>query len=130
MTDYELDEIEKLADRLSGLDLEPIEDRDAAIELRELLEDVPWLVAEVRRLRNGPGKLGALLRWKRMEAGKSVTEVAHAASEDPAAGSVSISPEEVRALEEGTHPTGPRWPDMLQAIANVLGIRTGDLPRP
>lgn len=126
MTDYELDEIEKLADRLSGVDLTALDDRETEVQFRELLEDVPWLVAEVRRLRAGPGKLGAYLRWKRVEAGKSIAEVAHAASADPAAGSVAISPEEVRALEEGTHPTGARWPDVLQALANVLGVR--DLP--
>jgi hypothetical protein len=128
MTDYELSEIEELADRLSGVDLGALE-REDALAFREMLDDVPWLTAEVRRLRHGPGKLGALLRWKRIASGRSMEEVARAASADPASGSVAISPEEVRALEEGTHATGPRWPDVLQAIANVLGIPANELPR-
>jgi len=127
MTDYELDEIEKLAGRLDATELDRL-DEEVREDLRELLEDVPWLVAEVRRLRRGPGRLGAFLHWKRVEAGRSLEDVARAASADPAAGSVAISPEEVRALEEGTHPTGARWPDVLQAIANVLGIPQGTLP--
>ena len=128
MTESELDDTEALAGRLDGVDLSAL-DKQVADDLRELIEDVPWLLAEVRRLRRGPGRLGALLRHRRIEQGKTVDGVAREASLRPEAGSVAISPEEVRALEEGTQPTGPRWPDVLRAIGAVLGIPAAELRR-
>ncbi|WP_373045932.1 helix-turn-helix domain-containing protein [Vulgatibacter sp.] len=127
MTETDLTETEALAERLRSADVGELAP-EVARDFRELLEDVPWLVAEIRRLRLGPGRLGALLRHRRVEKGLAVEQVAREASLQPAAGSVAISPEEVRALEEGIHPTGPRWPDILRAIAAVLGIPAADLP--
>jgi hypothetical protein len=126
MTDTELNEIEALAERVKETDLSTL-DREQARELTELVDDVPWLLAEVRRLRRGPGRLGALLRYRRIEQKRSPEEVARDASLRPEAGGVDITPEEVRALEEGTQPAGARWPDVLHAIGAVLGLPAADL---
>lgn len=121
MTDQELDELESLERRVSSLDFTRCGlDSEDLRDLRELLDDVPWLLAEVRRLRHGPGLLGAMLRYKRIAQGLSLDELAHEATLRDR--STPISPEEVRALEEGTQPIGPRWPDVLRAIGEVLGL--------
>jgi len=121
MTDQDLDAIERRAAQARALDLGNLDEEDAR-EVERALDEIPWLVAEVRRLRRDPGRLGALLRLRRIEKGLSPEELARDASLREEAGSVPISAEEVRALEEGTKPTGPRWPDVLAAIAGVLGI--------
>ena len=126
MTEFELQETESLAERLRAADLSGL-DEVVADELHELLEDVPWMVSEIRRLRAGPGRLGALLRFQRLDREKSVEEGAHQGARRPEAGSVPITPEEVRALEEGTQPIGARWPDVLRAIGAVLEIPATEL---
>lgn len=126
MTEFELQEIEALGERLRAVDLSRL-DKEEADGFRELLDDLPWMIAEIRRLRRGPGRLGALLRFQRIDQEKSVEELAREASRRPEAGGVPITPEEVRALEEGTQPIGPRWPDVLRAIGAVLGIPATDL---
>lgn len=125
MTEAELEAVERLAARLASADWSCV-DEEAAADLRRLLDEVSWLVSEVRRLRSGPGLLGALLRHRRLAQGLTLEQVARDAS--LRAGSVSITPEEVRALEEGTKPVGPRWSDVLWAIADVLGLDPAELP--
>ena len=120
MNEAELEALERrarlVADWADEIRQESEEVADAAVELGK---DVPWLVAEVRRLRQGPGPLGALLRYKRLQRGLRIEELGREAGVDPKL---------VRAFEEGQLPTVPETADALQAIKQTLGIGPEALP--